>query len=602
MKVYGPLRKAQLEKVTKPEDLNVPIDGRIFMDDTLTNPNDENSGKNTPTITLGTTNKEILLSGDAVIHGSANVADTPKPTGVSTSHIVPGSITTADLADGAVTAPKLQRAESIGAALRQGGEPGAVEGTYDDANHLPIYGNIKPKSIGKYELKDKSVIESKLADNAVTGAKIANDTVTEDKLSRARFNLRLGEYSGGAVKGSTTKPGSNEIDSAGNIQHQTIGNYELALGAILGTNMAVGTIGSREIKNNSIVASDLAKANRPESGGIQSTDSGAVEGTIIGVNPDKSLKYTYGNIKPGSIGRTELRNDCITPEKINPGAVTKDKLDTNAVTTGKINSLAVTEDKLADDAVTRLKLADDAVTTGKINSIAVTETKIKDDAVTEDKIKNDAVTEDKIANNAVTAPKLQKATKVLGPTETTSQKDDDGAVQGTYQDGRNPDSTPKYVFGNIKPHSIDRFELKNDCVTTEKINPGAVTEDKLADDAVTRLKLADDAVTTGKINSIAVTETKIKDDAVTEDKIKNDAVTEDKIANNAVTGAKIADYSAISADNSPGITTDKIADKAVTRAKLSKAVTDELDTIGSGSASTGGAFLVATIWAVDKYG
>ena len=192
MKVYGPLRKAQLEKVTKPEDLNVPIDGRIFMDDTLTNPNDENSGKNTPTITLGTTNKEILLSGDAVIHGSANVADTPKPTGVSTSHIVPGSITTADLADGAVTAPKLQRAESIGAAFIQGGEPGAVEGTYDDANNVPIYGNIKPKSIGKYELKDKSVIESKLADDAVTEDKIKDDAVTEDKIkNRNVTNVKI---------------------------------------------------------------------------------------------------------------------------------------------------------------------------------------------------------------------------------------------------------------------------------------------------------------------------------------------------------------------------------------------------------------------------
>ena len=43
------------------------------------------------------------------------------------------------------------------------------------------------------------------------------------------------------------------------------------------------------------------------------------------------------------------------------------------------------------------------------------------------------------------------------------------------------------------------------------------------------------------------------------------------------------------------VQTSALASKSVTRAKLSKAVTDELDTIGSGSASTGGAFLVATI-------
>ena len=499
MKVYGPLRKAQLEKVTKPEDLNVPIDGRIFMDDTLTNPNDENSGKNTPTITLGTTNKEILLSGDAVIHGSANVADTPKPTGVSTSHIVPGSITTADLADGAVTAPKLQRAESIGAAFIQGGEPGAVEGTYDDANNVPIYGNIKPKSIGKYELKDKSVIESKLADDAVTEDKIANNAVTGAKI--ADYSAISADNSPGIT---TNKIAPNAV---------TYG--KINSGSIDASMLRNNAVTTNRILNNAVTAPKLQKATKvlgPTETTSQKDDDGAVQGTYQdGRNPDNTPKYVFGNIKPHSIDRFELKNDCVTTEKINPGAVTKDKLDTNAVTTGKINSLAVTEDKLDTDAVTEDKIKNRSVTINKINTNAVTNITIDNDAVTGRNIRKDAVTEDQIKDASVTAPKLQKATKVLGPTELTSQKDDDGAVQGTYQDGRNPDSTPKYVFGNIKPHSIDRFELKNDCVTTEKIENGAVT------------------------------------------------------------GGKLADYSAITSDNSPGITTNKIADEAVTGAKIANA-------------------------------
>ena len=98
MKVYGPLRKAQLEKLKDADDITSDIDGRIFIDDTLTDPNDPLSGKkNAPTITQGTTNKEILLSGDAVIHGASS---TTKPTTAQTSHIAPGSIGTNDLAEG----------------------------------------------------------------------------------------------------------------------------------------------------------------------------------------------------------------------------------------------------------------------------------------------------------------------------------------------------------------------------------------------------------------------------------------------------------------------------------------------------------------------
>ena len=186
--------------------------------------------------------------------------------------------------------------------------------------------------------------------------------------------------------------------SAGNIQHQTIGNYELALGAILGTNMAMGTIGSREIRNNSILAYDLAKANRPESGGTQSRDSGAVEGTIIGVNPDKSLKYTYGNIKPGSIGRTELRNDCITTEKINPGAVTGGKLaDYSAITSD--NSPGITTNKIANEAVTGAKIANRTITGAKISQ----------DGVVAYNMATNSVQTSALASKSVTRAKLSKA-------------------------------------------------------------------------------------------------------------------------------------------------------------------------------------------------
>ena len=181
MYVSGPLRKAQLEKVTTGPDSN--IDGRIFIDDTLTDPNDPQSGKkNAPTITQGTTNKEILLSGDAVIHGASS---TTKPTSAETSHIVPGSIGTNDLADGAVTTPKLQKATKILGPTDQTvqkDDDGAVQGTYqdgenDDKTPIYVFGNIKPHSIDRFELKNDCVTSEKINSLAVTEDKLAANSV-----------------------------------------------------------------------------------------------------------------------------------------------------------------------------------------------------------------------------------------------------------------------------------------------------------------------------------------------------------------------------------------------------------------------------------------
>ena len=117
-----------------------------------------------------------------------------------------------------------------------------------------------------------------------------------------------------------------------------------------------------------------------------------------------------------------------------------------------------------------------------------------------------SITTEKLANGAVTSPKLQKA---LNAISVGIQANDTGAVEGTYQGVDNPDGTPTYVFGNIKPGSIGRFELKNDCVTTEKIVPDAVTKDKIKDGEVTNAKLDTDAVNTDNIVNGAVTEIKM---------------------------------------------------------------------------------------------
>lgn len=96
----------------------------------------------------------------------------------------------------------------------------------------------------------------------------------------------------------------------------------------------------------------------------------------------------------------------------------------------------------------------------------------------------------------------------------------------------------------IIPGSIITELLKDECVTTIKINGKAVTEPKINDQAVstrtiensavTEIKIADKAVTSNKIKELNVLTRHYDDLSVTTPKIDNRAITDEKIDNHAV--------------------------------------------------------------------
>lgn len=96
----------------------------------------------------------------------------------------------------------------------------------------------------------------------------------------------------------------------------------------------------------------------------------------------------------------------------------------------------------------------------------------------------------------------------------------------------------------IIPGSIITDLLKDECVTTIKINGKAVTEPKINDQAVstrtiensavTEIKIADKAVTSNKIKELNVLTRHYDNLSVTTPKINNKAITDEKIDNNAV--------------------------------------------------------------------
>ena len=105
---------------------------------------------------------------------------------------------------------------------------------------------------------------------------------------------------------------------------------------------------------------------------------------------------------------------------------------------------------------------------------------------------------------------------------------------------------------SIPTDVIDSGNLKNNSITTAKINS----------DAVTTAKIPDSAITTAKINADAVNGTKIADDSIDSEHLVDGSVDTAHIADSNITTAKIADSN---------VTTAKIADDAVTIGKIADA-------------------------------
>ena len=105
---------------------------------------------------------------------------------------------------------------------------------------------------------------------------------------------------------------------------------------------------------------------------------------------------------------------------------------------------------------------------------------------------------------------------------------------------------------SIPTDVIDSGNLKNNSITTAKINS----------DAVTTAKIPDSAITTAKINADAVNGTKIADDSIDSEHLVDGSIDTAHIADSNITTAKIADSN---------VTTAKIADDAVTIGKIADA-------------------------------
>lgn len=109
-----------------------------------------------------------------------------------------------------------------------------------------------------------------------------------------------------------------------------------------------------------------------------------------------------------------------------------------------------------------------------------------------------------------------------------------------YETLKKKNDTSVEVYPNI-----ERTNIPDGAINTDKIEDGSITTGKIVDGSITDGKLASNSVGHNNIKDYSIFPSKIYDGAVTEDKIGTDAVTTSKIKDGAVTLDKIAENTLI---------------------------------------------------------
>lgn len=483
------------------------------------------------------------LSGHATINaaGALSIA-----TGVITStHILDGTIATADIADNAITQAKLSGASvltvtdgSTGEALALGGTV-TFEGTANEttvsqsggtvtvglpddvtvAATLTVSGNLIVS--GTQTTVNTATVS--IADNImtlnsdVTGTPSENAGIEVERGDSANTVLRWNETSD---EWEVTPDGTNyyEIAHSGNANSVTtamitdanVTTAKIAGDAITNAKLADDAVQTENVADAAITTALLANASvttaKIPNNAVTNTKiiDDAISTAKIADSAVTAAKLSFltGTID-GTGGQILVGNDSSAFAQVAlSGDVTlaangATTIANSAVETAMINDSAVTTAKINDDAVTTDKILDANVTTAKITDANVTTAKIADANVTTAKIADANVTAAKIASNAVTTAKIAAA---------------------------------NVVTDSIADSNITTAKINNSAVTTVKILDGNVTTAKIADANVTTAKIADDNITTAKIAANAITTTEITDANVTTAKLANNAVTVAKIA------------------------------------------------------------------------
>jgi hypothetical protein len=452
---------------------------------------------------------------------------------------------------------------------------------------------------------NNSVRSEYLRANSVTTAKIQDGAVTDEKIagvSAAKVDFTGWTAPNNSVATASIQNGAVTNDKiAAGVSASKINftGWTVPAGAVVSSSIATGAVTSAAIADGTITTDDVNQidaskiVNLPPNSGVLAddsvdtihiknnavTDSKIAAGTIQDVDISSSANISFSKINPSTIAITSsmLQAGSVNTAKIQDGAVNNSHLATGAVTSAKIVDNSITDADISPTAqiafskvnsagqITAADLAPNSVTASKLASNSVDTSKILDGSVTTDKLADGAVTSTKLASESV------DSAKILDGTIKDEDINSSASIAYTKLDFTGWQAPANSVSSGsfAAALAISAAKIKDNSVTSDKIQDGAITHTKIQSAAVTEGKLAPNAVTSAKFVAGAVTEAKLDDGSVTSAKFDSGAVTSAKIADNSINTQHIQDGAVTNANlASNSVTSDKIAAGAVTNAKF----------------------------------
>lgn len=297
--------------------------------------------------------------------------------GGGSPEIPDGSITTAKLADNAVTSAKI-KPSAVGTSQLA---VGAVSGDIIQKNTI-VASKLADGCVGAAAIADGAVTGDKIANAAVTVDKIADDSVNSDKIVDGAINVNKiaansvgnGQILDGAVTSAKLAPGLDVSGLFFILPEDTQFPYTLTEGdkaklsaaTILILPTTRGLTPFQRSSDEGIWCSlrytnTIWTATVSESSILAPTTYAIYDSTSVKFNVAQTLTAAQKlqartNIGAAEVGTAALAPLSVTTDKIADGAVTTDKLATSSVATEKLQDLCVTTPKIADQAVDTTKL------------------------------------------------------------------------------------------------------------------------------------------------------------------------------------------------------------------------------------------------------
>jgi hypothetical protein len=234
---------------------------------------------------------------------------------LQTHQFAPGSVTTTVLADGSVVTAKIPA--------------GAIT-----APTIAI-GAVTPSAIA-----DGAVVTAKIPAGAITGPQLAASSVTANAIAAnaiAATNLQAGSVTAGALAANSVTAGAMAANSvtAASVAASAITATALAAGSVTANAIAANAVYSQAIQANAITSIHLV-ANAVVAGKIAAlavvAGNLAADAVVAGTIAAGAVRV--GNIAAGAVTADTIAVGAVTAQSIQTGSITSDKFNTIEISVG----------------------------------------------------------------------------------------------------------------------------------------------------------------------------------------------------------------------------------------------------------------------------